>query len=150
MVCVAKGLHGDNRGAVDMKIGLYDVDSHMTNDELKKKIMDAINATDISVTLRRDDISILSDALIKAGLKFDTVVSHTATFDMLQQDRINELEKRIAEAEHRAARAGRALSCLARSFAEAMCMNGNAQYLADGFIKDAYKQAKKELAEEEE
>ena len=40
----------------------------MTNDELKKKIMDVINATDISVTLRRDDISTLSDALIAAGI----------------------------------------------------------------------------------
>lgn len=50
-----------------------------------------------------------ASVLIKEGLKFDTVVSHTATFDTMQQDRINELEKRIAEAEHRAARAERAL-----------------------------------------
>lgn len=43
----------------------------MNNEELKKKIMDAINATDISVVLRRDDIIILADALIAAGLTFD-------------------------------------------------------------------------------
>ena len=40
----------------------------MTQEELKKKIMDAINAADISVVLRRDDIIILADALIAAGM----------------------------------------------------------------------------------
>lgn len=49
----------------------------MTNDELKKKIMDVINATEISVTLRRDDISTLSDALIAAGLTFEPITIHT-------------------------------------------------------------------------
>ena len=128
----------------------------MTNDDLEKKIAKIIDGSvdDWATRDRRGRIQVhvstIADILVKAGLKFDASISHTATFDMLQQDRINELENRIAEAEHRAARAGRALSCLARSFAEAMCMNGNAQYLADGFIKDAYKQAKKELAEEEE
>lgn len=49
---------------------------------------------------------------------------------------------------HRAARAERALHCLARSFAEALCKNGNAENLIQGFIQDAQKQAEKELAEE--
>lgn len=35
----------------------------------------------------------LADALIAAGLKFDTVVSHTATFDLAQQEQINRLER---------------------------------------------------------
>ena len=126
----------------------------MTNDELKKKISEIIDGSvdDWATRDRRGRIQVhvstIADILVKAGLKFDASISHTATFDLLQQNRINELEKRIAEAEHRAARAGRALSCLARSFAEAMCKNGNAQYLTDGFIKDAYKQAEKELEEE--
>ena len=128
----------------------------MTNDDLEKKIAEIIDSSvdDWATRDRRGRIQVhvttIADILVKAGLKFDTVVSHTATFDMLQQDRINELEKRIAESEHRAVRAERAVRFLAKSFAEAMCKNGNAQYLADGFIKDAYTQAKKELAKEEE
>ena len=126
----------------------------MTNDELKKKIVEIIDSSvdDWATHDRRGRIQVhvstIANILVKAGLNFGTVVSHTATFDTMQQDRINELEKRIAEAEHRAGMAERALSCLARSFAEAMSKNGNAQYLADGFIEDAYRQAEKELSEE--
>lgn len=54
----------------------------------------------------------------------------------------------ISEWKHRAEVAERPLHCLARSFAEAMCKDGNTHYLADGFIRDAYRQAEKELAEE--
>ena len=54
----------------------------------------------------------------------------------------------IGRLKHRAARAERALHCLARSFAEALCKNGNAENLIQGFIQDAQKQAEKELAEE--
>lgn len=92
----------------------------MTNDDLGKKIAEIIDSSvdDWATRDRRGRIQVhvstIADILVKAGLKFDTVVSHTATFDMLQQDRINELEKRIAEAEHRAARAERAL----KNFAE--------------------------------
>ena len=50
-----------------------------------------------------------ASVLIKSGLKFDTVVSHTATFDLLQMERINKLESQAAEAEHRARVAERAL-----------------------------------------
>lgn len=39
----------------------------MTEQELKKKIVDVINVADISVVLRRNDIIILADALIAAG-----------------------------------------------------------------------------------
>lgn len=43
----------------------------------------------------------------------------------------------------------KALHCLARSFVEAMCKDGDdTHYLVDGFIQDAYSQAEKELAEE--
>lgn len=56
----------------------------------------------------------------------------------------------IGRLKHRAARAERALHCLARSFAEAMCKDvDDTHYLVDGFIQDAYSQAEKELAEEE-
>lgn len=40
----------------------------MNNEELKKKIVNVINAADISVVLRRDDIIILADALIAAEI----------------------------------------------------------------------------------
>lgn len=87
----------------------------MTEQELKNKIMEII---DTSVDLwasknKRGQIQVyidkLADALIAAGLKFDTIVSHTATFDLMQQEQINRLERRCAQAEHRAARAERAL-----------------------------------------
>ena len=87
----------------------------MTNDDLEKKIAEIIDGSvdDWATRDRRGRIQVhvstIADILVKAGLKFDAAISHTATFDMLQQDRINELEKRIVEAEHRAARAERAL-----------------------------------------
>lgn len=87
----------------------------MEDEELKRKISEIIDSSvdDWATRDRRGRIQVhvstIADILVKAGLKFDTVVSHTATFDMLQQDRINELEKRIAEAEHRAEVAERAL-----------------------------------------
>lgn len=87
----------------------------MTNDELQKKISEIIDGSvdDWATRDRRGRIQVhvstIADILVKAGLKFDASISHTATFDMLQQDRINELEKRIAEAEHRAEVAERAL-----------------------------------------
>lgn len=86
----------------------------MTNDELQKKISEIIDGSvdDWATRDRRGRIQVhvstIADILVKAGLKFDASISHTATFDLLQQNRINELEKRIAEAEHRAARAKRA------------------------------------------
>lgn len=40
-----------------------------------------------------------------------------------------------------------ALYCLAKSFAEALCKDGNPQNLIEGFIKDAYVQAEKESQE---
>ena len=90
-----------------------------------------------------------ASVLIKEGLKFDTVVSHTATFDMLQQDRINELEKRIAEAEHRAARAERAVYNLAygewqrEGARRAIC-----EKYAPSTARDYLDRAEKELEEE--
>lgn len=92
----------------------------MTNEEPKKKIVEIIiNAiwkdaeADYDSTDETEAGSI-ADALIEAGLKFDTVVSHTATFDIMQHEQISRLEIRVAEAEHRAARAERAL----KNFAE--------------------------------
>lgn len=130
----------------------------MTNDDLEKKIAEIIDSSvdDWATRDRRGRIQVhvstIADILVKAGLKFDTVVSHTATIDMMQQDRINELEKRIVEAEHRAARAERALYIAAR---EVQYLSGNFGAMGEFLAKEKgvpyfMEQAKKELAEEEE
>jgi hypothetical protein len=128
----------------------------MNNDDLEKKIAEIIDSSvdDWATRDRRGRIQVhvstIADILVKSGLKFDTVVSHTATFDLLQQNRINELEKRIAEAEHRAEVAERALKKLASFFAH------NAKFLKDEREKERYQktifddwinQAEEELAE---
>lgn len=136
----------------------------MTEQEMWNKIIDTLYGIDFACkatsrhggcfhckysALENCEFRLQADSLIKAGLRFGESYSHTATFNMAQLDRINELERRLAEAEHRAARVERALYCLARSFAEAMCKYGDdTHYLVDGFIQDAYSQAEKELAEE--
>ena len=128
----------------------------MTNDDLGKKIAEIIDSSvdDWATRDRRGRIQVhvstIADILVKAGLKFDTVVSHTATFDTMQQDRINELEKRIAEAEHRAEVAERALFISAK---EIEYSNGNFDSSAEFFAKEKVipflmRQAEKELAEE--
>lgn len=51
----------------------------MNNDELKKKIVDIMSkawAEPVPCTPERK-FECIADALIEAGLKFDTVVSHT-------------------------------------------------------------------------
>lgn len=127
----------------------------MTNDDLEKKIAEIIDGSvdDWATRDRRGRIQVhvstIADILVKAGLKFDTVVSHTATFDTMRQDRINELEKRIAEAEHRAARAERAVYNLAygewqrEGARRAIC-----EKYAPSTARDYLDRAEKELAEE--
>ena len=127
----------------------------MTNEELKKKICKIIadNYLPKEMPDRLEDYKLYrfkraADALIAEGLKFDTVVSHTATFDLLQQNRINELEKRIAEAEHRAARAERALMTVCTNVIkdeeDALAIEPRARVLYKAYLK----QAEKDLEEE--
>lgn len=145
----------------------------MTNEELKKKIVEMLFITGQTndkycdgkrFIVDEEMADNLADALIAAGLKFDTVVSHTATFDLAQQEYINSLERQVAEleesdaskeqssinyycemrewkdkckeAEHRAARAERALR-IANDLGE-LCAP----------VEDYIKQAEKELSEE--
>lgn len=54
-------------------------------------------------------IPYFADALIAAGLKFDRNISYTATLNLAQLERINDLERRLAATEHRAEVAERAL-----------------------------------------
>lgn len=78
----------------------------MTNDELKKKIVEVIdNWADNAVKTKRSGASVydpynaaeLADALITAGLRFGENL--TATFDHMALEREHELERRLAEAE---------------------------------------------------
>ena len=97
----------------------------MTNDELKKKIVETILRKVKAIPFARAEQ--IADALIAAGIGD------------------------VKEAEHQAEKTERALHCLARSFAEAMCKYGDdTHYLVDGFIQDAYSQAEKKLAEEKD
>lgn len=98
-----------------------------------------------------------ASVLIKEGLKFDTVVSHAATIDMMQQDRINELEKRIAMMEHRAERAEKALEKFAENitcedcpyFSDCASSEKMEDLIHSNYCFSEYlRQAEKELAEE--
>ena len=92
----------------------------MTNEELKKKIVD------ILVNCKSQECAVeycatsegnpciehcrekeQADALIAAGLRFGE--NFTATFDLMALEREHELERRLAEAEHRAEVAEKAL-----------------------------------------
>ena len=118
----------------------------MTNEELKKKMIKILRCFEGRADWLAEEIS---DALIKAGLKFDTVVSHTATFDLSQMERINKLESQAAEAEHRARVAERAVYNLAygewqrEGARRAIC-----EKYAPSTARDYLARAEKELAEE--
>ena len=137
----------------------------MTKEELKKKIVEVIREFRDSKPIVPNDYGLqiisgstdreLADALIAAGLKFDTIVSHTATFDLMQQEQINSLERRCAQAEHRAEVAERALLYAVSEYRcdECPCEECNAEIRGsneciDLIIKTYKEQVEKELAEE--
>lgn len=96
----------------------------MTKQELREKIADTLNATEISVELEKRDIYKFADSLIADGI-----------------GDVEEWKSRTDFAEKQ-------VYCLARMFAEALCKNGNPENLISGFVEDAKKQAEKELREE--
>lgn len=137
----------------------------MTNEELKRKIVEVIREFRDSKPIVPNDYGLqiisgstdreLADALIAAGLKFDTIVSHTATFDLMQQEQINSLERRCAQAEHRAEVSERALLYAVSEYRcdECPCEECNAEIrdsneCIDLIIKTYKEQVEKELAEE--
>ena len=140
----------------------------MTQEELKKKIVEVIREFRDSKPIVPNDYGLqiisgstdreLADALIAAGLKFDTIVSHTATFDLMQQEQINSLERRCAQAEHRAEVSERALRNAAPrlnchgGLGKGFCRVDKCDYYHcnndEGCVKAHLQQADKELAEE--
>lgn len=77
------------------------------------------------------DFGVFADALIAAGLRFGENL--TATFDHMALEREHELEHRLAEAEHRAEVAERALFLSAK---EIEYLNGNFDSSAEFFAKE--------------
>lgn len=75
---------------------------NMTEQETREKIFNIIREFNVkkrrySTHTEPSDDDELADALIAAGLNFGTIVSHTATFDLTQQEQINRLEREVAE-----------------------------------------------------
>lgn len=142
----------------------------MNNEELKKKIVAILGDSSdewiffTNTTVGNEygrfwptekvciDFEKIADALIAAGVgDVKEAEAEANRYEMLYKMQSRDMvlaERKVHEAEHRAERAKRVLHCLARSFAEAMCKDGDdTHYLVDGFIQDAYSQAEKELAE---
>lgn len=133
----------------------------MTNEEIKETIVYIATTRTFTDSFGEEmgiDIEVakgLADALIAAGLRFDTIVSHTATFDLMQQEQINSLERRCAQAEHRAEVSERALLYAVSEYRcdECPCEECNAEIRGsneciDLIIKTYKEQVEKELAEE--
>lgn len=123
----------------------------MNNDNLKKTITKFVTMA----ILEADELPFVETAeyvaerLIAAGLKFDSNISFTATFNNEQIERNNELERRLAKAEHRAEVAERALynACTALSKAVWSILDNWERYVS--IYIDAYmEEAEKELSEE--
>lgn len=135
----------------------------MTNDELKKKILEIFEKA-IGDWYEKDDglfaegytpeegdnrlKAFMADALIAAGIRFGENL--TATFDHMALEREHELEHRLAEAEHRAELAERALFLSAK---EIEYLNENFDSSAEFFAKEIVipyfmKQAEEELNKE--
>lgn len=76
----------------------------MTNEELKKKIVEVVlnsEITGIQIRAIMGGVSTansIADALIAAGIRFGENL--TATFDHMALEREHELERRLAEAEY--------------------------------------------------
>lgn len=128
----------------------------MTNEEQKKMIMDVINATDISVELRRDDIIILADALIAAGIG-DVREAERKAF--IYAAEIEHLDIKLKASEQLRNQYCRALLNLARRYVVKTNMtlpHGNEpnsrstdiEMLALYIMANEREQAEKELAEE--
>ena len=139
----------------------------MTSDELKKKIAEIIdNAFENrcrktnchNCDLYPDEMcqpNMYADALIAAGIRFGENL--TATFDHMALQREHELECRLAEAEHRAEVAEKALDKACADMGQLMdccrwAANGGVitieEYTPEKATPRAYKKrAEKELAE---
>lgn len=140
----------------------------MTNEELKEKIISLLgNSYDEWISIQETTIDIwnfknnipreklfisfdkIADTLIAAGLRFGENL--TATFDHMALEREHELERRLAEAEHRAEVAERALRDIATYCAKedfdcfsltTVAVEARAKELYDGWVQKSEKELK--------
>ena len=124
----------------------------MTEQETREKIaeiMERVWYEPVPCTIERKHEAIV-DALVEGGLRFGESYSHTATFNIAQLDRINELERRLAEEEHRAEVAEMALKKLAYTCLDIQgYQKEEIPILAVEFVVPDYiKLAEEELAED--
>lgn len=135
----------------------------MTKEELKKKIVNILNFVDTSAALTTLDMNFIADALIEAELKFDDMTEAERqrynSYEIIEPqikgclDREKNLEKRLAEAEHRAARAERALKSACYDKARTYFPNvPNDEYenRMDEYYREYVEKSEKELAEGKE
>lgn len=143
----------------------------MTEQELREKIVEILNVIqDYGYVCRINSRSgecynvsnkSVADALIAAGigdvseykekLKLHRVFVRKDGGDikvLYGNKEVDEIIKERDEYKHRTKVAEKQVYCLAKMFAEALCKNGNPENLMQGFIKDAQKQAEKELQAE--
>lgn len=137
----------------------------MNNEELKNKIVEILkkamepieyggdgeHAPEVHYPTEEE----IADALIAAGLRFGE--NFTATFDLMALEREHELERRLAEAEHRAEVAEKALKdCIDYYSYSGLCPVLDCNYNKACWRKECTSdiekcfmiQAEKELAEE--
>lgn len=136
----------------------------MTEQELREKIADTLNATEISVELEKRDIYKFADALISAGIGDVSEWKHRAEVAEAELSRYTEMiarddiYRRAEKAEKDNINYGRALYNLAVKYVSAaniwtITADDGKKYLAEKeicalyVINDEIKQAEKELQE---
>ena len=149
----------------------------MTNEELKKKIISALQSVEFvtekgwcgqCISLRLD-YSAIADALIAAGIgdvketeaeanRYEMLYKMQSRDMVLAERKVHEAERKVHEAEHRAARAERAIDLILTREKDLRCIHSftncdkNCELCWEGYFskqKQGYlEQAEKELAEE--
>lgn len=102
----------------------------MTYEELKEKIVEAINGWIETDAYIHDlyDVEDLAATLIAAGLRFDATESHTATFNNEQLERLNALEQENTE-----------LKAQIATMIKPECAIGDTLYTVTFGLSDGYK-----------
>lgn len=115
----------------------------MNNDELKKKIVEVLNSTEISKELSKDDIYKFADALISAGIG-DVKEAECKVKGMVKQNQLLSMALWIVCYEK--AGIGMPFKCKHDKCETEMGAPCCRETATDCFIKEAIKQAEKELS----
>lgn len=125
----------------------------MNKDELKKKIVGIIRTADTSIVIGTNNINIIADTLIAAGIgdvkEAEAEANRYEMLYLLQNRDMALAERRAHDAEHRAEVAERAGRIIQRDMARVFDIsNPRVCELIANIWDLAKKQAEKELAEE--